>query len=402
MSALFPFGGKVLPYGGQVTILGSTGSIGVNCLEVLQKLNKYSRPFRIKSLIGGNNYQKLAEQANVYSPDAIAIYNKSKYKDLKHALSGYHGEVLCGEEGVLELASRKSDYVMSAIMGTAGLKPTLASAHKNTIIGLANKECIVTGGTHFLKLVEEKGAYIFPVDSEHSALYHLMAGAKDGTINKYYITASGGPFRDMPLDEFKRITPQEAVMHPNWTMGRKISVDSATMMNKGLELIEAAYLFNLHVDDIEAVIHPQSLVHGMVRNDQGELSLLASEPDMQIPIWSSLCYGTKTSMKRYFDPLRVFQMNFSPIEEERYPAFFLAKNALRDGAFVPLILNAANEIAVEKFLTGIIKFTRISCFVNDVIDKVKSDIKNESFHTSTIDNLLDVDQHTRQLAMTLE
>lgn len=402
MSFLFPFSETILPGGGDVTILGSTGSIGVNCLAVLDQLKNKDREFRIKSLVAGTNFKKLAAQAEKYNPDAIALYDKKKYHALKDFLPNYNGEILCGEEGVLELASRKSDYVMSAIVGTAGLKPTLAAAQQGTVIGLANKECVVTGGSVFLHEIEKKGAFLFPVDSEHSALYHLMAGQKISEIDKYYITASGGPFRTLPLEDFKNITIDQAVAHPNWSMGQKISVDSATMMNKGLELIEAAYLFDLHPNQIDALIHPQSLVHGMIRNHQGEMMMLASNPDMKIPIWSSLCYGTQTFMQRYFDPLTSFQMGFSPIDAKRYPAFECAKSALQKGGFAPLILNAANEIAVEKFLNKKIEFIGISCFVSDVMDKVEDMIKNESFNQCTIDVILETDQLVRDVAMALE
>ena len=336
MKALFPFSQEILLDGGNVAILGSTGSIGVNCLKVLDQLKLKKRPFKICSLVAGSNYKKLAEQAACYHPDSIALFDKEKYQDLKSELQNYQGKILCGEEGVLELASQKNDYVMSAIVGTAGLKPTLAAAQKDTIIALANKECLVTGGAIFLNEIAKNGAYLFPVDSEHSALYHLMAGQKENHISKYYITASGGPFRERALESFDSITPEQAVAHPNWSMGSKISVDSATMMNKGLELIEAAYLFGLSHDQLEAVIHPQSLVHGMLRNHQGELLLLASQPDMKIPIWSSLCYGSDVQMKQYFDPLDPFHMSFSVIDEKRYPAFFLQNMLLKKEDFCRL------------------------------------------------------------------
>ncbi|MEM6603760.1 MAG: 1-deoxy-D-xylulose-5-phosphate reductoisomerase [Pseudomonadota bacterium] len=398
MRHLFPFSDVILPNGGDITILGSTGSIGVNCLNIIRKMESQKRHFHLKSLIAGTNYRLLAEQADMFRPDAIALYDDRHYLDLKKALSAFEGKILCGFEGVMELASQRSDYVMSAIVGTAGLQPTAASAQKGTIIALANKECVVSGGKAFLQHIAEAGAKIFPVDSEHHALFQLMSHMPRHDIHKYYITASGGPFLNTPLEDFENITPQQAVAHPNWDMGAKISVDSATMMNKGLELIEAALLFDLDAEACDAVIHPQSLVHGMISNHQGEIHMLASHPDMQIPIWSSLNYGHATKMNSVFDPLDPFHMSFMPIDKARYPAFFLAKDVLQRGGDAPAIMNAANEVAVERFLAKDITFTDISRLTAHVVEKCDKERLGESKPSFNVNEILERDRAARDAA----
>lgn len=399
MNVLYPFSkGKILPNGGQVTILGSTGTIGVRTLEILEGLKGKSRHFEIQTLVAGQNLEILARQVKACSPRYVALKHKEDYYAFKEMVGAFDGKILCGREGILEASSVRSDYVMSAIVGTAGLEPTLSACHKDTIIALANKECIVTGGQVFLDAVREKGAYIFPIDSEHSALYHLTAH-KDFQIDKYYITASGGPFRNYPLNKFDKITVEMACRHPNWNMGAKISVDSATMMNKGLELIEACYLLGLTDDKCEAVLHPQSLVHGMVRNASGEILFIASEPDMGIPIFSSLCYAHEEKMERYFDPMKAFSMEFLPIEKERYPLFFLAKKALKEGGIVPALLNAVNEIAVESFLNKKINFNLLPCFIEETMNNLKVKLYGESKKTHSISQILALDEEVRLTAL---
>lgn len=399
MGFLFPFSDKILPYGGTVSVLGSTGTIGVNCLKIILDIHSKNRPFCVQSLVAGQNYKLLSQQARIYQPKIIALENKHFYQDLKSELFDYQGEIVCGDEGVLYAASQRADYVMSAIVGTAGLNPTMASAHQGTVIALANKECLVTGGACFLNHIRKQGAFLFPVDSEHNALYMVMKSLDKQDISHYYITASGGAFRDVPLSEFKNITHHQAQTHPNWNMGAKICVDSATMMNKGLELIEAVLLFGLNPKQCDAVLHPQSVVHGMVTNYNGEMHLLASMPDMKIPIWSSLNYGSDTRMQRVFNPFDFQNISFSVIDKARYPLFYLAKNILLMGGYMPAILNAVNEIAVNLLCRNKISFAFMADFVQNSIDKVQNDLKNESFDLSNIADILKIDSLARHITL---
>ena len=404
--SLFPFNKSILPMGGTITILGSTGSIGVNTLSVYDDLKEDSREFHIKTLTAGTNYKLLARQALRYRPEIIAIADKTLYPFLKEILSDFEGEILAGEEGVIAAASQRADYVMSAIVGTAGLRPTLAAAHKNTVIALANKECTVTAGAFFTSYIESKGAFLFPIDSEHNALYHLLAGMDIQKGIKCYLTASGGPFRNMDIADFKYITPKDAIKNPNWTMGAKISVDSATMMNKGLELIEACVLFDLPFESYDAVIHPQSFAHAMITSPHGDMRIYASQPDMCVPIKTSFCYGHKVIGTQYahdvsynaFNPLKSFEMNFYPIDEIRYPCFKIAKEVLKQGQAMPTILNAANEVAVDGFLKEMICFDEIACVIRQVIDNMSGNDISESYHSTTIEAILHLDKMARDMS----
>lgn len=397
MTCLFPFDHAVLPEGGTITILGSTGSIGKNTLAVFDILKeKSSRSFHIKSLCAHKDYKTLAQQACTYHPDYIALYDTHYYKDLKALLGGYSGTILMGEEGVLELASQKSDYVMSSIVGVAGLKPTLCAAQKGTVIALANKECVVSGGALFLNEIRRKGAYLFPVDSEHNALYHLLSHMPKEQIAHYYITASGGALRDLPLDQMDHVTKADVLKHPNWSMGAKISVDSATMFNKGLELIEACILFGLRPDQCDALLHPQSKVHAMISNTQGEMHFLASQPDMKIPIFSSLSFGNKDKMDQYFDVKNSFSLDFSQINSERYPLFDIAKKALQMGQGAPLMINAANEVAVEAFLQEKISYLNMQKLVKKIFENIQDIYYKKGESLSNIEDIFILDHFIRQ------
>ena len=320
----------------------------------------------------------------------------NKFQTLKDALP--HVKIHVGEQGILEVCDKKADYVMSAIVGQAGLRPTITAAQEGTVIALANKECVVVGGDAFLTEIHNRGAVIFPVDSEHSALYHLQS--LSSRIENYLLTASGGPFRDKSIEFLKNVTPKQALKHPNWNMGAKISVDSATMANKGLELIEAKMLFSLKTNQIDAVIHKQSIVHGIVTFSDGSIKLYASNPDMQICIGASLNYGAlnRYNFVRPIDFTQSFSWDFEPIDTNKFPCFLLAKRAMQGYKFLPAVFNAANEIAVSAFLKQEIHFNDIAIIIENVINYFdKCDFEKES-HNLTLDFYIRIHEQAEALA----
>ncbi len=386
MRILHPIASPVLPDGGDICILGSTGSVGVTTLQVIDKIT--DRPFRVKSLVCGHNVDLLIEQALRYKPSYVACLDDTVYKKLKEALP--HTQIYVGQEGILEVADKKADYVMAAIVGKAGLLPTITAAKEGTVVALANKECVVVGGQAFIHEIQKRGALIFPVDSEHSALYHLKSSRN--RIKDYIITASGGPFLDKPIEFLKNVTVADALKHPNWTMGAKISIDSATMANKGLELIEAKILFGLKDAQIDAVIHRQSIVHGIVTFFDGAVQLYASNPDMQIPIAASLNYGAFNSYN-FVEPIafsQAFSWDFQPIDMVKFPCFALAKRAMNGHFLLPTIFNAANEIAVHAFLNQEISFNDIAIIIEKVIDKMCHNISDYHHDIYNLNDYLNI------------
>lgn len=380
MTTLHPTSKPVMPHGGDVAILGATGSIGIATLDVLSKIT--DRPFYIKSLVCGSNTDLIIKQAKKHKPKFVATADIDAYSKLKDALP--HTKIYAGAEGILEVCDQGAEYVMSAIVGQAGLRPTITAAKDGSVIALANKECVVVGGHAFLHEIEKKGATIFPVDSEHSALYHLKYGIDK--IDKYFITASGGPFIDHKSEDLRSVSVQDALRHPNWDMGQKISIDSATMANKGLELIEAKILFGLKDTQIDAVIHKQSVIHGLVTYKDGAVKLYASKPDMKLAIGASLNYGALNGYS-FIEPIdftsQPFSWDFQPIDLRKYPCFALAKHALSGHFLLPAIFNAANEVAVQAFLDQKIAFIDIATIIGSVIEHcqdhdllTQSDIKN--------------------------
>ncbi|MFT6072859.1 MAG: 1-deoxy-D-xylulose-5-phosphate reductoisomerase [Alphaproteobacteria bacterium] len=379
MRVLHPISKPILPHGGDVCILGSTGSIGVSTLEVIDAIK--DRDFRIKSLVCGYNVDLLIKQALKYNPSYVACADKNAYQTLKNALPNI--KIYVGDEGILEVCNQQYHYVMSAIVGKAGLKPTITAAKQGTVIALANKECVVVGGNAFMDEIEKRGAVLFPVDSEHSALYHLKS--TKNRISKYIITASGGPFRDKSPDFLSTVTVQDALKHPNWSMGAKISVDSATMANKGLELIEAKTLFGLKSTQIDAVIHRQSIVHGMVVLTDGAVKLYACEPDMKIAIGASLNYGSFNHycFVKHIDFNQSFSWDFEPINLQKYPCFRLAKETIDSHFLLPTVFNAANEVAVAAFLNRKIAFNDIAIIIEKVLNYFKiKDLDKNTCNTS--------------------
>lgn len=350
-----------------VTILGSTGSIGTQALEVVEQ---HSDQLRVHALVANNSVEALVEQARKFSPRIVAIGNKAHEKELKKALKGLDIEVQAGREAIVELAgSIDADMVLTAMVGFAGLEPTISAIESGRTIALANKETLVVAGELIKQLCRQHGSMILPVDSEHSAIYQCLQGEQMSAVEKIYLTASGGPFVDIPKEALREVTPEMALKHPNWQMGRKVTIDSATMMNKGLEMIEAHHLFNVPPSAIEVVVHRQSIIHSMVGYRDGSIKAQLSYPDMRHPIAYALLYPQRLEGARPL--LTVEQMSRLTLEAPRrdaFPCLSLAYDALDRGGTCPCTMNAANEVAVERFLQGQIRFTDIPRIIQHTME----------------------------------
>lgn len=373
-----------------ITVLGSTGSVGANTLDLVIR-NKAN--YKVIGLTANRNIALLAEQARTFQAEVVAIADESFYLPLKDLLEGTEIEVLSGADGVIEVAKRQAEWVMAAIVGAAGLKPTLEAVRRGVVVALANKECLVCAGDLMTEEVKKHKATLLPVDSEHNAIFQVFDFEHPKRIEKIILTASGGPFREMSLDEMKDVTPEQAVAHPNWDMGAKISVDSATMMNKGLEMIEAYHLFPIETSQIDVIVHPQSVIHSMVEYRDKSVLAQMGAPDMRIPIAYALAWPDR--METPCNTLNLGEIStltFEDIDLIRFPALGLAQEALKVGGAYPTILNAANEIAVESFLNGGIGFCDIASLVNETM--ASCDMKPPH----SLANVMDIDQGSRELA----
>lgn len=389
-----------------LVILGSTGSIGASTLSVIEHNPDKYYTF---ALVGGRNVELMFEQCLKFQPHFAALDDVAAAKVLAEKLKAHKcaTEVLAGQQAICELAAHpQADMVMAAIVGAAGLLPTLSAVKAGKRVLLANKESLVTCGQLFIDAVREYGAQLLPVDSEHNAIFQSLppeAQQKIGFcslselgISKIVLTGSGGPFRYTELEQFEHITPEQAVAHPNWSMGKKISVDSATMMNKGLEYIEARWLFNASAEEMEVIIHPQSIIHSMVRYIDGSVIAQMGNPDMRTPIAETMAYPKRTFAG--VAPLDFYQLNgltFIQPDYQRYPCLKLAIEAFAAGQYATTAMNAANEIAVESFLNSQIKFTDIAKVNAKVVDLIKP----QQIHS--VDDVLDVDKKARELAKTV-
>lgn len=351
----------------KLAIFGSTGSIGVNALDVVRH---NADRFRIACLSAQENAEALVRQAIEFRPDCVCIGNAIHEPKVKKAL-GVHGiDVLCGPQGLVE-AARRTDYDMmvGAIVGYAGLFPTIEAIKAGKDIALANKETLVVGGGLVTELVKKHGVSLIPIDSEHSALFQCMVGEQATAIRRIILTASGGPFLSKAREEFEHITPEQALKHPNWSMGSKITIDSATLMNKGLEVIEAHWLFGVEPHRIEVAIHPQSIIHSMVEFVDGSTKAQMGVPDMKVPIQYALSYPDRIANGfDAFDFRKFNRLDFAEPDRNRFPCLALAYDALREGRTMPAVLNAANEVAVAKFLEGDIRFTDIPKIISYAMD----------------------------------
>jgi len=381
---------EAVPRPRRVTILGATGSIGRNTMDLIAR---YPDRFEVAALTALRNVDALAAYARRFSPAFVAIGDPACYSDLKHLLDGTDVEVAAGPETLIAAAEIESDWTMAAIVGAAGLAPTLAAVRRGGIVALANKECLVCAGELMLEEVRSSGARLLPVDSEHNAIFQVFDAARPETVEKLILTASGGPFRELDLDAMRTVTPAEACAHPNWDMGAKTSVDSATMMNKGLEIIEAHHLFAIPEPQIEVLVHPQSVVHSMVAYVDGSVLAQMGSPDMRTPIAHTLAWpGRISTPAQRLDLVSLASLDFEPPDLERFPALRLARNALQAMGGAPTILNAANEEAVAAFLAGEIGYLDVAAVVAYCLETVSG---------QGIDSLEDVchlDLETRRIA----
>jgi len=374
-----------------VTVLGSTGSVGTQTLDLLG-----GEGFRVRALVAGRNAALLAAQARRFGAELAVVADPGSYRELAAALSGSGIEVAAGPQAVVEAAARGADWTMAAITGAAGLHATMAAIGGGGTVAIANKEALVCAGDLVLAAVRAHGATLLPVDSEHNAIFQAMAGGNRAAVERITLTASGGPFRTASFDEMRRATPELALRHPVWSMGAKISIDSATMMNKGLEVIEAAHLFALAGECIDVLIHPQSTVHGMVHYADGSVLAQLGSPDMRVPIAHALAWpGRVATAAPRLDLAAVGRLEFFPPDLDRFPAMRLAREALAAGGCAPCVLNAANEVAVAAFLARQIGFLDIATVVEAVMASFSATA------VTTIAEVLDVDARARREATRL-
>ncbi len=373
-----------------ITILGSTGSVGCNTVELVEN---NPGDYVVEALTANSNIKLLVEQSLRLKPNTAVLADPEGYQALKEALAGTGIEAAAGPDALIEAADRPADWVMASIVGAAGLKPTLTAVRRGATIGLANKECLVSAGDMFVKEVVTNGATLLPVDSEHSAIFQVFDFDNAERVHRIILTASGGPFREASLDEMAKMTPEQAVAHPNWDMGAKISVDSATMMNKGLELIEALHLFPVSGDQIEILVHPQSVIHSMVDYVDGSVLAQLGTPDMRTPIAHALAWPKRMAAHApRLDLAEIATLTFEAPDMDRFPALRLARQALNTGGAAPTVLNAANEVAVRHFLDKNIGFLDIARIVEETL------IAAPDGRLANLDDVAEADAEARQIA----
>jgi 1-deoxy-D-xylulose-5-phosphate reductoisomerase len=381
----------------RVSVLGATGSVGQSTLDLI---GRNANIFKVVALTAKHNAESLADLAVRHGAELAVIAEEAQYDDLKQRLAGTGIEVAAGMPGLIEAALRPADCVMAGIMGAAGLRPTLAAVSQGRRVALANKECLVSAGDIFMEAVRRAGTELIPVDSEHSAAFQAIAGAAPDSIERIVLTASGGPFRTWSLDQLARATPSEALRHPNWSMGPKITIDSATLMNKGLELIEAYHLFQIDTDKLEIVVHPQSIIHALVGFRDGSMLAQLSSPDMRTPIALSLAWPQRmTAPTKRLDLVELAQLSFERPDEQRFQAIGLARQAMQRAGMAPAVLNAANEIAVEAFLAGRLGFLQIAQLVAETL--AQGEACGLIGEGAALDAVLETDAAARRLALNL-
>ena len=379
----------------RVTVLGATGSVGTTTLSLIEAARASGdADIEVVAVTANTQAEKLAELAISSGATFAALRDESGAERLKEALAGTDIRCGAGEAAVIEAAQMEADWVMAAIVGAAGIKPLLAAAERGADIAFANKECLVCAGDAVLAAMEKGGGRLLPVDSEHNAIFQVFDFERPHRVRKIILTASGGPFRSRPREELTSITPAQAVKHPNWSMGAKISVDSATMMNKGLERIEAAYLFPVPHDDIEILVHPQSVIHSMVDYVDGSVLAQLGTPDMTIPVASALAWPDRIpTPAATLDLAAVGTMTFEAPDEVRFPALRQARESLAEGGLATAVLNAANEVAVEAFLNGHLGFLDIADVTEHCLENTKP-----NGTAAELEAVLAADSRTRALA----
>jgi 1-deoxy-D-xylulose-5-phosphate reductoisomerase len=372
----------------KIAVLGSTGSIGTSTLDIVGRLGD---GYGVSGLAAGSNIPLLLEQVRRFKPKIVSLKSKNEAERFEAGLGGHRVHVVFGPEGAEEVARfDENDVVVAAITGIEGLRPTAAAVEAGVRVALANKESMVVGGAILRSKAESSGAEIIPVDSEHSGLFQCLAKERRENVRKAILTASGGPFFRTPLSAIKDKSVAEALAHPRWKMGRKVTIDSATLMNKGLELIEARWLFDLAADELDILVHPQSIIHSLVEMKDGSTLAQLSITDMRVPIQYALTYPErKTSELPALELSRVRSLEFFEVEEERYPLIAFARRALEEGKSLPVALNAANEVAVEAFLSRRIGFSDITAVVGAVLDR------HRVCEAETLEAVLAIDRETR-------
>ncbi|HXY98532.1 MAG TPA: 1-deoxy-D-xylulose-5-phosphate reductoisomerase [Stellaceae bacterium] len=377
----------------RIAILGSTGSVGCNTVELVA-----AQPdaYAVEALVAQRSVERLAAQARQLHAKLAVVADESRYRALKSLLDGSGIEAAAGPDAVVEAAMRPADWVMAAIVGAAGLAPTLAAVRRGAIVALANKEALVCAGALATAEAKRHGARFLPVDSEHNAIFQVFDAEDAHAVERIVLTASGGPFRERSIEAMAAVTPAEAVKHPNWSMGAKISIDSATMMNKGLEIIEAHHLFALESGQIDVVVHPQSVVHGLVYYKDGSVLAQLGSPDMRTPIAHALGWPKRIAAPSpRLDLARLGRLTFEPPDLERFPALRLARAALLAGGGAPTVLNAANEVAVAAFLDSRIGFLDIAAIVEDTLAALPGR------RIDTLEDVYDCDRAARDVATRL-
>ncbi len=380
-----------------VTVLGATGSIGDSTMDLVRLGGER---YRVEAITAHQNVEALAKLAREFNVRFAAIGDASKLDELRDALAGTNIGYGAGESAIIEAAARPSDWLMAAVSGAAGLKPALAAVDRGATIALANKECLVCAGDIFMQRAARAGATILPADSEHNALFQALASGNREELTRVIITASGGPFRTWSVAEIEQATLAQALKHPNWSMGQKITIDSASMMNKGLEVIEASYLFALTPDEIDVLVHPQSIVHGMVEFSDCSVVAQLGAPDMRIPIAHCLGWPERiTGPAQKLDLAKIGSLTFETPDFSRFPGLRLAYDALRAGKGATTVYNAANEVAVAAFIGERIRFGAIARLVESTMNEM---VRNGSMSTpATADDALAVDHNARKTAETL-
>jgi 1-deoxy-D-xylulose-5-phosphate reductoisomerase len=378
-----------------VTLLGATGSIGASTIDLIKR---EPGRYRVEAVSANTSAAALAALARELNARFAAVGDPTAYQELKDALAGTGIAVGAGADALIEAAQRPAQWVIGAITGAAGLKPTLAAAERGVIVALANKECLVCAGGLFMRRAAACGATVLPVDSEHNALFQAMSAGRRQDVRRVILTASGGPFRTKTAAQIRAATPEQALRHPNWSMGPKVTIDSATLMNKGLEVIEAYHLFALKSDEIDVLVHPQSIIHGLVEFRDGSLIAQLGSPDMRIPIAHCLAWPDErlAGPAPRLDLARASTLTFEEPDLERFPALRLARWALEAGGGTPTVLNAANEVAVEQFLARRLGFTGITALVEATLEAaVAGDLTREP---ESVDAAIAIDQNSRLLA----
>jgi len=373
-----------------IAILGSTGSIGVQALDVIAS---HGGRFTVTALGAGRNIQLLKEQIEAFRPRLVAVYDDEHAYRLKEISgSGTGTTIVHGPQGYCEVASlQESDMVLSAMVGAAGLIPTLAAIEAGKNIALANKETLVMAGELVMAAADRQGVMILPVDSEHSAIFQCLQGQRRDALKRIILTASGGPFHAWSKDALRHVKPAQALKHPNWEMGKKITIDSATMMNKGLEIIEARWLFDITVDRIEVVVHPQSIIHSFVEYWDGSVMAQLGKPDMRVPIAYALSWPERLPrVGTFMDFSKTSSLEFHPPEEEKFPCLPLACNAVKTGGTMPAVLNGANEIAVQAFLDEEIRFTDMAGVIKNVMNA------HQTVFSPVLSDIINADREARQ------